>query len=142
VFWRLLGRLILVPLGFVLALLISALVLGTLGLERLTHTIYRRDVVIDDWFKTVQLAQDTVGLLSTITLVPALALVIIGEVARIRSSLYYILGGGLVLAAWPFMSRFAKMPGDPTQLADLWTVFATAGFAGGFIYWLIAGRNA
>jgi hypothetical protein len=24
----------------------------------------------------------------------------------------------------------------------VWQVFATAGFAGGFVYWLIAGRNA
>jgi hypothetical protein len=26
--------------------------------------------------------------------------------------------------------------------AAVWQVLATAGFAGGFVYWLIAGRNA
>ncbi len=141
-FWRLLGRLIMVPLGFILASVLSMFVLFSLGAEKLTHTIYRRDVVVDDWAKMVSLAQDTVLLFSTFTIVPAIALVIVGEVARIRSSLYYILGGGIVLAAWPLMSRFGKIAGDPTQLADLWTVFATAGFAGGFLYWLVAGRNA
>lgn len=141
-FWRALGRLIMVPLGFVLATVMSATILFTLGFERLTHTIHRRDVVIDDWFKTIDLASDTISLLSTFTIVPAILLVIVGEVARIRSSLYYILGGGIVLAAWPFLNRFAKITQDPTQLADLWTVFATAGFAGGFIYWLVAGRRA
>ena len=88
------------------------------------------------------LAQDTVTLISTITLVLALLLVIVGEVARIRSSVYYILGGGAVLAAWPLLSRFGSIGQDPTKLADLWSVFATAGFAGGFIYWLVAGRRA
>jgi hypothetical protein len=142
VFWRVLGRLILVPLGFILAAVLSMVVLFTLGAERVTHTIYRRDVVIDDWAKMVNLAQDTVLLFSSFTIIPAILLVIVGEVARIRSSLYYILGGGAVLAIWPLMNRFGKIAQDTTQLADLWTVFATAGFAGGFIYWLVAGRRA
>ena len=141
-FWRLLGRLILVPLGFILASIMSMVVLFTLGAERVTQTIHRRDVVIDDWAKMVTLAQDTVLLFSSFTIIPAILLVIVGEVARIRSSLYYILGGGAVLAAWPLMSRLGKITQDVTQLADLWTVFATAGFAGGFVYWLIAGRRA
>jgi hypothetical protein len=142
VVWRALGRLIMVPLGFILATIMSAAILFTLGFERLTHTIYRRDVVIDDWFKTLDLASDTIGMLSTFTVIPAILLVIVGEVARIRSSVYYIVGGGAVLAAWPLMNRFGAIGQDPTKLADLWTVFATAGFAGGFIYWLVAGRRA
>jgi hypothetical protein len=142
VVWRALGRLVLVPLGFVLASLLTMVILFTLGMEKLTHTIYRRDVVIDDWVKTINLAQDTVQLFSTFTIVPAILLVIVGEVARIRSSVYYIVGGGAVLAAWPLMNRFGAIGQDPSKLADLWTVFATAGFAGGFIYWLVAGRRA
>jgi hypothetical protein len=142
VVWRVLGRLVMVPLGFILATLMSATILFTLGFERLTHTIYRRDVVIEDWFRTLDLASDTIGLLSTFTVIPAILLVIVGEVARIRSSVYYIVGGGAVLAAWPLMNRFGAIGQDPSKLADLWTVFATAGFAGGFIYWLVAGRRA
>ena len=141
-FWRFLGRLLLVPIGALLATAMTITVSFTLGMERITHTVYRRDVVIDDWTKAVSLAQDTVLLFSTFTIIPAILLIIIGEVARIRSSLYYILGGGAVLAIWPLMSRFGKISGDPSQLADLWTVFATAGFAGGFVYWLVAGRGA
>ena len=52
-------------------------------------------------------------------------------------------GGGLALAAVPLVARYGQggsaMP-DPDQL--VWQVFATAGFAGGFVYWLLAGRNA
>jgi hypothetical protein len=142
VVWRVLGRLIMVPLGFILATLTAMFILFSLGAERVTQTVARRDVDIDAWFSMFSLAQDTIVLLSTVTIIPAILLVIVGEVARIRSSVYYILGGGAVLAAWPLMNRFGSIGQDPSKLADLWTVFATAGFAGGFIYWLVAGRRA
>ena len=76
------------------------------------------------------------------TLVPALLLVIVGEVARIRSAVYYIVGGGVALAVVPLLTRM----GQPTTVLELspvvWQVLATAGFAGGFVYWLLAGRTA
>jgi hypothetical protein len=144
VFWRALGRLIMVPLGFVLATIMAVFILLSLGMERVTQTIHRRDVDVDvdAWFSMFDLAQETIVLFSTFTVIPAILLVIVGEVARIRSSVYYIVGGGAVLAAWPLLNRFGAIGQDPTKLADLWTVFATAGFAGGFIYWLVAGRRA
>jgi hypothetical protein len=142
VVWRVLGRVIMVPLGFVLATVMAGIILFTLGTERVTQTIARRDVDIDAWFSMLSLGLETLQLFSTKTAILAILLVIVGEVARIRSSVYYILGGGAVLAAWPLMSRFGAIGQDPTKLADLWTVFATAGFAGGFIYWLVAGRRA
>ncbi|MBN9260742.1 MAG: hypothetical protein J0J14_07710 [Hyphomicrobium sp.] len=140
--WRAIGRIILVPLGFVLASLAAMFILVTLGMARVTHAIHGRDADPDTWFAMFDLAQQTILLFSTFTVVPAILLVIIGEVARIRSSLYYILGGGAVLAAWPFLSRLGNIAQDPSQLGIIWQVFATAGFAGGFIYWLIAGRRA
>jgi hypothetical protein len=142
VFWRVLGRLIMVPLGFILATIMAAAVLISLGAERVTHAVHGRDVDIDAWFSMFSLAQETIVLFSTFTVIPAILLVIVGEIARIRSSIYYIVGGGAVLAAWPLMNRFGAIGQDPTKLADLWTVFATAGFAAGFIYWLVAGRRA
>jgi hypothetical protein len=142
VVWRALGRLIMVPLGFILAAVMAVFILLSLGMERVTQNIHRRDVDVDAWFSMLNLAQETIVLFSTFTVIPAILLVIVGEVARIRSSVYYIVGGGAVLAAWPLLNRFGAIGQDPTRLADLWTVFATAGFAGGFIYWLIAGRRA
>jgi hypothetical protein len=142
VFWRAIGRLIIVPLGFILASLAAIAVLFTLGMERFTHTMHRREVDADTVSAMFDLATQAVALLSTFTIIPAILLVIIGEVARIRSSLYYILGGGAVLAAWPLLSRLGTISQDPAQLGVIWQVFATAGFAGGFIYWLVAGRRA
>jgi hypothetical protein len=131
-----------VPLGFILATVMAGFILFSLGAERVTQTVHTRDVDIDAWFSMLSLAGETIALFSALTAIPAILLVIVGEVARIRSSVYYIIGGGAVLAAWPLMNRIGAIGQDPTKLGDLWTVFATAGFAGGFIYWLVAGRRA
>jgi hypothetical protein len=95
----------------------------------------------------VSAAFDILGLLvaltSVQTLLPPLLLVIVGEVARLRSALYYVIGGGISIAIIPLLARLA----DPMQFMVglspvVWQVLATAGFAGGLVYWLLAGRNA
>jgi hypothetical protein len=76
------------------------------------------------------------------TLVPALLVVIVGEAARIRSAVYYVVGGGAALAVVPLLLRIGQ-PGSAMELSStVWQVLATAGFAGGFVYWLLAGRTA
>jgi hypothetical protein len=75
-------------------------------------------------------------------MLPALAVVIVGEVARIRSWLFYMIGGGLSLGLLPLVAKAGApdlMTMPPTAL---WQVLATAGFAGGLVYWLVAGRTA
>jgi len=81
-------------------------------------------------------------LAASITLIPALLIVVVGEVARIRSFAYYVVGGGIALAAIPLLARYGQGGTIDAPEALVWQVFATAGFAGGFVYWLIAGRNA
>ena len=73
---------------------------------------------------------------------PALIGVVAGEVLRIRSWMYYVLAGGASLAAVPILA--APDPADlPRIIASPYmTIFAAAGFAGGFIYWLLAGARA
>ncbi len=73
-----------------------------------------------------------------LSLLPALVAVLIGEIVQLRSALYYIVAGGLSLAALPILGSPANTPFDTQFLA----IFATAGFAGGGFYWLLAGRNA
>lgn len=142
--WRTLGRLISVPLAFLLATLLTGLVLVTLGLERITQAIEGRWQDSDSLAGLFQLLLQGRMLVSGLTLVPALAVVIIGEVARIRSSLYYILGGGLAVVAVPLLARLGDAGGGAVQMpaAPVWQVLATAGFAGGWLYWLLAGRRA
>ena len=73
---------------------------------------------------------------------PALIGVVAGEVLRIRSWMYYVLVGGASLAAIPILA--APDPADlPRIIASPYmTIFAAAGFAGGLVYWLLAGARA
>lgn len=110
-----------------------------LGLERATHALHNdADPVITviDWLR------HAVHLPLLTTLLLALGVIVTGEVARIRSALFYIAGGGLAVAAGPLLIE-AQKGASVTQLpAFIWQVFATAGFVGGAVYWLLAGRRA
>jgi hypothetical protein len=77
-----------------------------------------------------------------LTALPALVAVVAGEVLRLRSWMYYVLAGGASLAVVPLLA--APQGADLTAIAasPYMPIFAAAGFAGGFIYWLLAGRRA
>ncbi len=130
------------PLAFILAMLVTLFVVVSLGQERIVQAMTGRGP--DE--ATIGAAFDLLGLVLTLisvqTLLPALLLVIVGEVARIRGAMYYVIGGGVALALVPLLARLGN-PGTVLGLAPaVWQVLATAGFAGGFVYWLLAGRNA
>ncbi|MEQ1711036.1 MAG: hypothetical protein ABL908_06500, partial [Hyphomicrobium sp.] len=105
--WRTLGRLIVVPLSFVVAAAAAIFILVTLGLERITQAASRGQAGdLSQLGVLVDLVWQGSALASGLTILPALAIVVIGEVARIRSSIYYIVGGGLALAAIPLIAKF------------------------------------
>ncbi len=141
-FWTALGRLVAIPLGLLFGALAAAVVLFTLGLERATVAVHKQGWEPADIDRLFGIALDGSLLLAGATIVPALAIVLIGEVARIRSLVYYVAGGGLALAAIPVLARIGPSATDATLSAAVWQVLATAGFAGGFVYWLVAGRWA
>jgi hypothetical protein len=138
---RALSRLILVPLGFVMGAAIAAFVLITLGQERLVQALGGRGVDEAGIGAAFDVMKIMLTLFSVKTLLPSLLLVIVGEVARIRSYAYYLVGGGLALLAVPVLARLGQ--DSPLAMSPVvWQVFATAGFTGGLVYWLIAGRRA
>ena len=140
--FRALGRVILLPIAFLVAAVAALFVIISLGQERIVQAMtgMRSDEPpIDAAFNLFTLA---VQLVSVQTLLPALLLVIIGEVARIRGAFYYIIGGGAALAIVPLLTRIAQPSGILELSPVVWQVLATAGFAGGFVYWVLAGRNA
>ena len=91
-----------------------------------------------DWFGIVLF----VGTVTpTLTVLPAAIAAIVGEALHIRSWMYYVLAGGAAMAAIPMLApRTALLPPIPT--GQYMTIFAAAGFVGGFVYWLLAGRGA
>lgn len=141
-FWRTAGRLVLIPIALLLAAISAALVAVTLGLEKITHAMHGTEAGFDTLEAYGNLALQGWSLLSGVTILPVLALVIVGEVARIRSWLYYMAGGGAALAVVPLLARIGHADAAALPPAALWQVLATAGFAGGLVYWLVAGRRA
>lgn len=136
-FWNTVGRMLLVPIAFILAILVAGFVLVTLGLERITQSVHADEGGLESVEKVMTFIGEGSALVAAFTVIPALVFVIIGEVARIRSVLYYVIGGGVSMAVTPLIAQGSA--GGP---AVLWQVFAAAGFAGGLVYWLVAGRTA
>jgi hypothetical protein len=138
---RTLGRMIVVSFAGLLAILAALAVLLTLGAERLTQAMTGRELIGGNLDTMLASLQAAARLLAAATILPGLALVVIGEVARIRSLLYYVVGGGAAMAAIPLIARLGQA-GGALPAPIVWQVFATAGFAGGLVYWLVAGRRA
>src|SRR3954467_4564581 len=81
---------------------------------------------------------------SGFALVPAMLIAAISEALYIRSALAYAAGGGLVglacyLGLVPFHSDTLQFEGIVRRHLEIMT---GAGIVSGFVYWLIAGRNA
>src|SRR4029079_9904057 len=140
---RAVGRAILLPIAFVLAAVATLFVVLSLGQERVVQAISARapdQVPVDAFLDIVGLA---LRFASVHTLVPALLVVIVGEVARIRSAVYYIVGGGVALAVVPLLTRVGQ-PMTALELSStVWQVLGTAGFAGGVVHLTLwGGRRA
>ena len=82
------------------------------------------------------------------TLVPGLIVLIVAEVARIRSLTYYLAAGGIAFVGLPLMLRLAGGVGVGGAGAQMpWQtpvllLIATGGFLAGAVYWVLAGRRA
>jgi hypothetical protein len=137
---RLIGRLIVVPIGFILAGITAAIVVIFIAQEKLS--VAMRDVGGEQVLGFIEpLLKLAVSLFSVQTLLLPLLLIIAGEVARIRHVAYYVVGIGAAFALIPVMAKFGAEDGIGS-LTAIWPIFATAGFAGGLMYWLVAGRRA
>lgn len=140
--WTALGRLIVVPLAFLLGAAAALFVLVTLGLERITHALSGRIEDAGALAVLIELVLQGGLLVSGLTILPALLVAIVGEIARIRSVLYYVVGGGLAMCATPLIAGAVRIGVETLPEPVVWQVFATAGFLGGLVYWLLAGRRA
>lgn len=139
---RTIGRIILVPVAFGIAVVVAIFVAMMLGLEKFTAAMAGREGGVETVEAYWEIAMQGGLLLAGLTIVPAVLLVIVGEVARIRSWLYYMIGGGLSLGLLPIAMTGGMPDAAAMPPAALWQVLATAGFAGGLTYWLLAGRTA
>jgi len=83
--------------------------------------------------------------IGAVAIVPALVVVVIAEIARMRSFIYYGIGGALVALVSYYgtdISVRLENTTDVPPVANALQLAAAAGIIGGLAYWLIAGRNA
>ncbi len=83
------------------------------------------------------------GFIAAITTPPALLVIALAEGFAWRSGLVYAVLGGVLALSLSYGLDFAGYAGEPgSSLAREREVIAAAGIAGGFVYWLFAGRRA
>ena len=76
---------------------------------------------------------------------PAVLLVVVAEVMRLRSLLYYAAAGAVVGLTSYYGSNVELRLENTTDVAPAFhplQLAAAAGIVGGLAYWLLAGRNA
>jgi hypothetical protein len=144
--WPALRRILAVFFGFVLAAITGAVTLFYVGSRWAVQEVASQmSGDPDEISRFMNEALGTMAFLFTVapvlTLAPAVIAILVGELARIRSLLYYVLAGGAAAAAMPLIAALPETEGA-TYNAPYFTIMATAGFAAGLVYWLLAGRRA
>ena len=133
-------RIAMIVLAYVLACIAASLILtiGTLTPEWDDLTALGLQSVAV--WAIVMVAAAWIG---AIAMMPALLVIALAEGFAWRSSLVYAPLGGVLALSLSYGLDFAGYSGDPeNSLVREREVLAAAGIAGGFVYWLFAGRKA
>ena len=135
---RLLLRLILVPLGYFVAVLAGSLVI-VFGSWKLGQSAVDPNAQVTAIFGFVFAAPVLVVMLLSVMWLPGAIGILISEAFAIRSWLYHA-GNGAV-SAWIGWSLFGYVDDTRIPLNEPLAVLA-AGLAGGLAYWAVAGWSA
>jgi hypothetical protein len=143
-----LKRIFAVAFGFLLAVIVGGVTLFFVGSRWAAGEVAAHmEGTPDEASRFLSEAVGAMAFLFTVapvlTLAPAVVAVVIGEVARIRSVLYYVGASGLAAAVMPLIAaRPIEGAENAAYAAPYFSMMATAGFAAGLVYWLLAGRRA
>ncbi|HXZ21592.1 MAG TPA: hypothetical protein VEH78_02380 [Pseudolabrys sp.] len=138
----LLGRIVVIFFGLIVAIMIAGITL-VIGIIAPDWTGIDSDPVERVFFFIASFfATSFVG---AVAILPALIVIVLAEIARMRSFIYYGVGGALIGLASYFGSDISVRLENTTDVAPVNSALqlaAAAGIIGGLAYWLIAGRNA
>ena len=136
------GRIIVIVFALILAIMAAGITLAIAivapdwaGVD--ADPVERLSFFIVSFFAT--------SFVGAVAILPAALLIVIAEAARLRSFLYYGVGGALVGLASYYGSDISvrlENTTDVAPVANALQLAAAAGIIGGLVYWLIAGRNA
>jgi hypothetical protein len=135
---RLLLRFVLVPLGYLAAVVVATLVI-VFGSWKLGEAAAHPDTQVFAMFGFVFAAPVLLVMLLSLMWLPAAIGILISETFAIRSFLFHA-GNGAV-SAWIGWNLFGYVDDTRVALNEPLPVIA-AGLAGGLIYWAIAGFSA
>ncbi|HEX2352524.1 MAG TPA: hypothetical protein VHJ16_07070 [Xanthobacteraceae bacterium] len=135
---RLLLRLVLVPLGYLVAVVVATLVI-VFGSWKLGEAAAHPDTQVFAMFGFVFAAPVLLVMLLSLMWLPAAIGILISETFAIRSFLFHA-GNGAV-SAWIGWNLFGYVDDTRVPLNEPLPVIA-AGLAGGLTYWAIAGFSA
>lgn len=133
-------RIAMVLFGYILGCVAAAIILtiGTLTPEWDDLTAIGMSTLV---------VWSTVGvgavIIASIAFMPSLLVIALAEGFAWRSSILYAALGGVLSLSLSYGLDLAGYIGEPGgPLVHEREVFAAAGIAGGFVYWLVAGRKA
>lgn len=134
---RLAGRLLLAPLGFCCGVVAGFCLLAVVSAEHFDAvTLFPQDVVILGYDLSVN-AMTVALLFAPLLGAPALVAVLIAEMFSIRSWVYHAAAGaGSALMPWSLSP--SSFEGQAFTAPEV----LAAGFVGGLVHWLIAGRKS
>ena len=143
---RSVGRIVWVAIAFMIAVIAGIAALGLIGLERVTAAIHSEPQSTGELGHWADIAYLVIGAsqwTTVLSIVPALLAIVVGELARIRTLIYWVAAGGLAAVATPVLNGFATSQSNlvlpPVAMLQ---ILATAGFAAGVVYWALAGRRS
>ena len=137
-----LGRIIVIFFSLIIAMMIAGIVLAV-GILVPDKSWLDADPVERMMFFTVSFF--ATSFIGASAFVPALLLIVVAEIARLRSLLYYAAAGAVVGLASYFGSNVELRLENTTDVSPVFhplQLAAAAGIVGGLAYWLLAGRNA
>jgi hypothetical protein len=140
---RLILRLLVVPLGAIVAICVGTLVVVVANWGALDALARADAAAQEEWFFAFVVAGPVLAMLFSVMafyafLVAAIG-VLVAEFFAVRSWIYHTLNGGLATCiGWALM---ADMRAEYTDFADP-KILIAAGLAAGLAYWLVAGWSA
>ena len=136
------GRIIVIAFALIVASMIAGITLA-IGIVAPDRSWLDSDPIERVMFFTVSFF--ATSFIGATAFVPAVLLVVVAEVARLRSLLYYAAAGAVVGLASYFGSNVEMRLENTTDVTPVFhplQLAAAAGIIGGLAYWLLAGRNA
>ena len=148
---RIFGRLIKIGFGFLAACFCASLLLvvtahswavefSSMSRWNVDGAYHGIDNGPIDVFAALFFATFTTSFIGATALVPAGLAIVLAEAKRLTALTYHLIAGGLVSTAI-VVATWIPPQGD-MRLPQDWNLFLAAGFVGGFVYWIVAGRTS